>query len=215
MADTKISALTAATTLADTDQLVIASAGASKSITGANLKASIPGTAGGGGMTRLFDSTLGSGAATIDSGASGIASGYSAIEIVGSFRRTDLTGGSADARLVLNNDTTSTYAWQYVRGLGSTAAAATGTSAAGFPVQTALNDAAANVFCLFRMLIHDYTSTSKKKTASWTDGLPFDGTNSITRAFTGLWPQTTAISRVAVQSANFAAGCRLTVWGWP
>jgi hypothetical protein len=44
MADTKISALTAATTLADTDELVIASAGASKKITGANLKASIPGT---------------------------------------------------------------------------------------------------------------------------------------------------------------------------
>jgi hypothetical protein len=39
MADTKISALTAATTLADTDELVIASAGASKKITGATLKA--------------------------------------------------------------------------------------------------------------------------------------------------------------------------------
>lgn len=51
MADTKISALTAATTLADTDELVLASAGASKKITGANLKASIPGT--GGGVTEL------------------------------------------------------------------------------------------------------------------------------------------------------------------
>jgi hypothetical protein len=44
MADTKISALTAATSLADTDELVIASAGSSKKITGANLKASIPGS---------------------------------------------------------------------------------------------------------------------------------------------------------------------------
>jgi hypothetical protein len=52
MADTKISALTAATTLADTDELVIASSGASKKITGANLKASVPGT-GGGGVTEL------------------------------------------------------------------------------------------------------------------------------------------------------------------
>jgi hypothetical protein len=44
MPDTKISALTAASSLADTDELVVASAGASKKITGANLKASIPGT---------------------------------------------------------------------------------------------------------------------------------------------------------------------------
>lgn len=41
MADSKISALTATTTLADTDELVVASSGASKKITGANLKAQV------------------------------------------------------------------------------------------------------------------------------------------------------------------------------
>lgn len=43
MADSKISALTAATTLADTDKIVIASGGTTKSLTGALLKASIAG----------------------------------------------------------------------------------------------------------------------------------------------------------------------------
>jgi hypothetical protein len=48
MADTKISAMTPAASLADTDQLVLASSGANKSLTGVALKASMP----GGGTTR-------------------------------------------------------------------------------------------------------------------------------------------------------------------
>lgn len=41
MADSKISALTAITSLGDTDEMVVASSGASKKITGANLKTSV------------------------------------------------------------------------------------------------------------------------------------------------------------------------------
>lgn len=41
MADSKISALTALTTLADTDEMVVATGGASKKITGSNLRKSI------------------------------------------------------------------------------------------------------------------------------------------------------------------------------
>ena len=43
MPDTKISALPAAATLGDTDELVLAVAGANQKLTGANLKASVAG----------------------------------------------------------------------------------------------------------------------------------------------------------------------------
>ena len=45
MADAKISALAAVTTVEDTDEYVLARAGASKKITGADLKAGTGGTA--------------------------------------------------------------------------------------------------------------------------------------------------------------------------
>lgn len=60
MADTKISALTAASVLADTDELVLASGGVSKKLTGANLKpgygTSLPGSPVNGQEYTLVDS---------------------------------------------------------------------------------------------------------------------------------------------------------------
>lgn len=60
MADTKISALTAASVLADTDELVLASGGVSKKLTGANLKpgygTSLPGSPVNGQEHILVDS---------------------------------------------------------------------------------------------------------------------------------------------------------------
>lgn len=49
MADTKISALPATSLLEDTDELVLASLGTNKKITGAALKASMPAPPSGGG----------------------------------------------------------------------------------------------------------------------------------------------------------------------
>lgn len=51
MADTKISALAAVTTVGDTDEYVVAVSGATKKITGANLKA---GVADGVGATQAY-----------------------------------------------------------------------------------------------------------------------------------------------------------------
>jgi hypothetical protein len=107
MADSKISALTADTTLDDTDEAVLNSGATSKKITGANLKASMPGYEFGyaqvTGNTTISATTEGAANDIVTLGAIT----YPALPIVVEFffpRVTNGTGGSTF--FVLLNDAT-------------------------------------------------------------------------------------------------------------
>lgn len=174
--------------------------------------------AGGGGMTKLFDSTLGAAAGTIDTGAGGIAAGYTALEIVGFLRANTGTGGTQSCYLLLNNDTTSGMFEQYIRVQSGTTVSANqlNRTGQGFEIIIPASDAAANVFGSFRMTIPNYLSTSYKKTSQWEDGF-HDGASAYTHYTRhGLFAGTAAISRLSVNAGvNFAIGSRLIVYGLP
>src|SRR5437763_6280023 len=150
MADTKISVLTAATTLADTDELVIASAGASKKITGANLKASE-------NVVKLFDSIVsGADAASIDTGASTIPAGYAKL-VVDIYARSDKSATFSEQYLQFNGDTGAHYNWAR---LAASGIATTTTSQVlgdnGFDFMVTASVAAANFFTPVSFVIPNY-----------------------------------------------------------
>src|SRR5580765_202956 len=102
MADTKISALTAASVLADTDELVLASAGVSKKITGAALKAS--------GTLALLSTTNLASPGTFD--VSSISQAYNDLVLV-VIARGVISAVNTDIQLLFNADSAAHYT--YVR----------------------------------------------------------------------------------------------------
>jgi hypothetical protein len=167
-----------------------------------------------GGMVKLFDSTLGADAASIDTGAGGIAAGYSALQILAHLRTNDSSVSSA-AKIQFNNDAGANYDFQLVRGAGSTASATFSAGDIGWSLVCTGNTANAAAFGAATVTIPAYDSTSHRKTGNWLDGYA-DGTGS-SNARTGSWKSTAAISRVAVVPVSPAtvikAGSRLIIFG--
>jgi hypothetical protein len=169
---------------------------------------------GGGGSSKLFDSTLGADAATIDSGASGIAAGYAALDIHIYLRAgTGNTNNYAYVRV--NNDSTyGNYAYQYIRGVDSSAGA-NRLDNDSFEVSCVSSSGPSGLYAAVRMAIPNYAGTVGHKSACWQDG--YDGGAGASQSYArqGRWKNTAAISRISVTGAggNLAAGSRLTVFG--
>jgi hypothetical protein len=167
-----------------------------------------------GGLVKLFDSTLGADAASIDTGAGGIAAGYAVLEVF-LYLRSNEGGVIATCNIRVNNDSGSNYDAQRLRGIGSSPDSAglfAQTQWAGATAGTGTN---ANVFAVTRMAIPAYDNTVAWKAAEWHEGLG-DVSQGYTGVKSGTWRSTSAISRFAITPAggqNFKAGSRMTIYG--
>lgn len=208
MADTKISALTASTSLADTDELVLASSGANKKITGANLKASM-------GLTLLSSTTLGS-AGTFD--VSSIPGTYNDLILVLIARGTN-AGAQDNARFIFNNDTGANYYWERMQAEATTLNTTEQIGTAFFQVQSLpAAGATANHFGIIEMRIFGYASTTWKKICQWESHWSRSLSTGDQRIERGgaLWNSTAALNRVTIQcqnTANFVTGSQLRIYG--
>jgi hypothetical protein len=113
MADSKISDLTAKTTLAGTEEFVIADSGASKKITASDLESAI-GSGSGGIVTKIYDYTVtGSDASSIDTNVDGGDAGLFATDgyeiVVVLMGRTDEAVQLSIIDWTFNNDTGANY----------------------------------------------------------------------------------------------------------
>ena len=176
-------------------------------------------TGGSGAITQLFDSTLGSDAATIDTGAGGIAGSANHLIVVLVLRCT--TGAATDTlRFRFNNDTAGNYYHENLFGTGAAPGAAESNPGGGFDLTIPGASAPAGWYAGFTIWIPSYASTSIRKTAHIHSGAQvsasFQGANSLTaRAESGLWNDTSAVSRLAciMPANNFLTGSRMTIYG--
>jgi len=171
---------------------------------------------GSGGMTKLFDSTLGSDAASIDTGAAGIAGGYAAIQVQ-MVLRTASAGANEVAWVRVNNDSGNNYDWAYVRVNGTTVGGGSTSAGAQWEAVAGGSGGTANTFSVVAMTIPNYANTAICKSAVWQDGYT-DGPAGWHLVYnrSGTWRSTAAISRLAVVSStavNLKAGSRLTIFG--
>lgn len=170
---------------------------------------------GGGGGAVLFDSTLGSSAASIDTGAGGIAGGYKILEAWGLVRTTEAVAVSS-SNIILNNDTGNNYDRQFVRGADTTTSAAVGTAQANWGFFATGSTADANAFHLIRLTILGYADSVAQKIAEVVDGnaAATVSTRKIS-AQAASWRSTSPITRMALRagSGSLVAGCRLLILG--
>lgn len=171
---------------------------------------------GGGGMTKLFDSTLGADATKIDTGASGVAGGYASL-LIHYLGRVSDTGLAGATYLIVNNDTAGNYGYVIQRVLNGTAGVNQAATDGGIEVDVPGNTAGANVFGLAALTIPAYTNTVAYKTVTGTYGWMGDATtNDSAGTITGRWKNTAAITRLAISDlagGNLRTGSRLTIWG--
>ena len=174
------------------------------------------GSSGSGGMTKLYDTTLGADTANFD--IQNIPSGYESLRVV-FLGRTAHSATSDGIHLRFNNDSGANYYDQRVRGLGATASAAENLAATSGKLGVVVADTAgAGLASQATADIINYTSTDFRKTwASITTAPSAKTTGTIFEDATGgLWDSTSAINRITVissNSANFKAGSRLVVYG--
>ena len=176
--------------------------------------------AGGGAVTKLFDSTVsGSDVLTIDTGASGIAAGYTRIE-AHLYSRTDETAGMSEIYFQVNNDTGANYGWMRQGGFGDTNVNASITNADnGWDFMVPGASATANAFGHTQITIPHYDNTVGHKACTILDGF-YDATgNDRVYHRKGIWRNTAAITRLRVVLAfsttkKFKVGSRFTIYGY-
>jgi hypothetical protein len=209
MADTKISALTAASSLGDTDELVLASAGTNKKITGANLKASTS-------LALLSSTTLAS-PGTFD--ITGIPQTYNDLIVVLIARDTGVTGNVAP-EVRVNADAGTNYSNERYSVTGTAAVSGAETTGSSFCNLGNLPGASAgaNLFGTIEATFHGYASTAWAKTYQARSFYPVliqaGGLN--IREVGGIWNSTAAINRFSITGnagANFVAGSQLRIYG--
>ena len=179
--------------------------------------------AGGGGMVKLFDSSLSSDAASIDTGAGGIPTGYGALEII-------FVGRTAHATVfgqllfTFNNDTGANYdamenqaTWNG-SSFVNTAGRTTGATSFGRCFVEG-NGAPANFAGMAIIRVPFPGSTTFYKTFTASSGRVDSGTGGgDSDHIMGTWRSTAAITRVAVaggSSTNLLAGSRMLIYGLP
>ena len=170
---------------------------------------------GGGGLSKLFDSTLGAPAANIDTLANGVAAGHADLTIYVISRTVD-AGATANIRVTLNGDTGANYDLQFINGVATTAAANTVLASANWQAQTHGAGGTAGYPGIMTIIIPAYAATTFNKVATILTGNP-DGTaaNEAANVYIAGWRSTAAINQVTVTgaTANLAAGSRLVVYG--
>ena len=109
-----------------------------------------------------------------------------------------------DGMLVrFNSDTGSNYSFHYLRGNGSAAQAAAGTSTTSMTIDSTIpSTAASNVFGGFVVDVLDYANTNKYKTLRSLGGFDVNGTVSGVGGYvvlaSGNWRSTSAISSISI-----------------
>jgi hypothetical protein len=169
-------------------------------------------SAGTSPITKLFDSTLGAAATTLDTLAT-IPAGYTALDILAFLR-----GTSNPSLMRLNNDSASNYDWVRITTNTSTGTATTNSAQAdtSFPIRIARSVYTTGIFSVLRMTIVGYDDTTNRKSISGYSGVADGAAPSQSDAWTlgGTWRGTAAISRIAIiDASNLFAGSRLIVYG--
>lgn len=168
-----------------------------------------------GGLTVLFDSTLGADAASFDSGAGGFSTSHKHL-LLSLYVRTSEAVVSSTVIVRFNNDSTGNYAIQAVRGSNAVASAAAATAQTGFSMFVPGDSVQASDFGGFLLLVPNYAGTVGQKTLLTLGGWGEDTlTETLLDSVVGVWKDTTALSRVQVVSGsgNLRTGSRLTIYG--
>jgi hypothetical protein len=112
--------------------------------------------------------------------------------------------------LQLNNDTGTNYAWHYIQGNGGVVSADNNSLLsyirAGEIGGTSLNPTVGIID------IHDYSSTSKRKTIRHINGNDNNGSG-IIQLGSGLWTGTSAVSSITLQFADPTGSCTVSLYG--
>lgn len=170
---------------------------------------------GGGGLSKLFETTLGAPAASIGTGANGIASGHGDL-VVYVITRTADAGAAGGLQVTVNGDTGANYDLQYIAGTATSASAGSALAAANWSPGTHGNGGTANYPGVLVITIPAYAATTFFKTGT-VQGFQIDGTaaNAQTGHYVIGWRSTAAISQMTVtgSTANLQAGSRLVVYG--
>jgi hypothetical protein len=176
------------------------------------------GGTGTGGLTPLFDTTLGV-AGTIDTGAGGIPATSKHLLMVMSLRCVTVAA-AVNTSIRFNNDATANYYSELTNWAGATnAASEVLASAAGFVIDSPAASAPANFFGTQFVFLADYTSATKKHT--WAAlGLDPQGITTglvALRATGGIaniaGAALSQIQVVAPAAANWDVGSRCTIYG--
>jgi hypothetical protein len=173
---------------------------------------------GSGGLVKLFDSTLGVAATSIDTGAGGIAAGHG--DLICYVLARTVTAAVADSMVwTVNNDTSSIYDAQNISGTGSAVGAGPSNATAGWaPLCAHGASGGAGYAGVSVIAIPSYDQTTFWKTASATISIPDTGTGGWALLYSLGYRSTAAISRLKVAggsggATNLAAGSRLVVYG--
>lgn len=169
----------------------------------------------GGGLTALFDSTLGSDQAAIDTGANGIAQTKDHLLFV-LYLRTTQAAVLSSALLTFNNDTGANYGTQRITCINTTVTG--GINLAGSNVAFSVHGASAqaNAFVTATFIVPCYRQTAGLKMFCMDiAGIEDTAADTFTELRGGQWRSTAAISRAAVTagSGNLLAGSRMTIYG--
>jgi len=122
------------------------------------------------------------------------------------------TTGNDDVLVQLNGDTGSNYAFHYLYGNGSTAAAGAGASQTYMNIPAISPNSTTNYGVGVFDLI-DYTSTTKYKTARTFTGNDRNGSGNIWLA-SGLWMSTSAVTSMTLYSTNtWSTGTSFALYG--
>lgn len=176
---------------------------------------SISGIAGTG-LVKLFDTTLGVAAASIDTGANAIPTGHMGL-VIYLYIRTTRANFLDDCWIRFNGDSGTNYDSQQLFGANAAAGAALATAVNGGICTTPAASSAANVFGIVRCDVFNYDTASGFKPFVLSDMAPqTSGTAMETDHWGFQWRNTAAINQVTVISqtgSNVVAGCRMSIFG--
>ena len=209
MADLKITDLADGGAVQTTDEFVVARAGANNKIAGSAVR----------GLVKLFESTLGANAASIDTGAGGIPSGHGDL-IIFITGRTNRVSAIDTTLLLVNNDTAAHYDNEIVQGAGSTTTSLN-LNAGGSLTNTNLAtlagaSASAGIAGALQILIPAYDGITFNKAGIVTAAVPLDSSGATVTTFAAQWRSTAAISRFSVApgiGTLLLAGSRMVIYG--
>ena len=175
-----------------------------------------PATSHGGGLAKLYDSTLSGAAASIDTGAAGIQTTYDVL-MVWILCRTAEAAALSTLLITLNNDGGANYDYTLDRNRNTTVAGVSVQGDTSFGPAVMGGNAVASYASVLRLTFPGYAQTTFFKAGEMTVSTV---TSAAANGDVGVWSlayrSTTAISRMKLAvsgGSNLAAGTRLLIYG--
>ena len=172
----------------------------------------------GTGLVKIFDSTLGGSAATIDTGANSIPAGHSDLVVYLMGRCDDVGAATAAIGLRFNADAAAHYDWGVIRN-NVGAAGASQSFGDGSILFCFLPGATpgAGLAGSAQFVVPSYDQTTFFKTLTGTGGTTGGAISQVqAQTVQGSWASTSAITQITLvdrNGGNFIAGTRLVVYG--